>query len=103
VAPGGSAPEWLAVVKSVAFWAVAAVGVVYVVRSYLRDRPELAKALMMIKPLHAARRLLAALWCQLARLAGVVRERIPGQLHRGSRVRGRDQAPASGAAGLPAR
>jgi hypothetical protein len=97
LAPGGSLPEWLDVVKSIAFWAVALIGFVYVVRSYLRDRPELVEALITFEPFRAMRRLLAAVWRQLARLAGVVRERIPSQLRLRPRGKDRDQAPERGA------
>jgi hypothetical protein len=96
VAPGGSAPEWLAVVKSVAFWAVALVGLVYVVRSYLRDRPELMEALITFKLFGAVRRFLGSLWRQLARLAGAVAERIPTQIRLQRRASERGQAPDGG-------
>jgi hypothetical protein len=96
VVSGGSAPEWLAVVKSVAFWAAALVGVVYVVRSYLRDRPELMEALITFKPFRAVRRFLGALWGQLRRLAGAVAERIPTQFRLRRRPGERNQAPDGG-------
>jgi hypothetical protein len=92
VAPGGSAPEWLAVVKSVAFWTVAVAGIVYVVRSYLRDRPELVETLVGFKPFRALRRLLIALWRQLGRLVGAVAETIPSRIRLQRRPRERDQA-----------
>jgi hypothetical protein len=95
-APGGSTPGWLDVVKSVAFWAVAVAAAVYVVRSYLGDRPELERALMTFKPLRTLRRLLTALWGHLTRLAGLVRERIPSQLRLRPQGKERDQAPESG-------
>jgi hypothetical protein len=79
VAPDGSAPEWLAVVKSVAFWVLALAGLMYVLRSTLRDRPGLVEALSTFKPLRAAGRFLVALWRHLTRLAGTAREGIPAQ------------------------
>jgi hypothetical protein len=96
LAPGGSVPEWLAVVKSIAFWAVALGAVAYVVRAYLRDRPELTEALISFEPLQAIRRLVAALWHHLVRLASAARQRLPSQLRLQLRGRERDQAPEGG-------
>jgi hypothetical protein len=96
VPPGGSAPEWLEIAKSVAFWAVALGSTAFVVRSYLRDRPELAQAFRTFRPFRAVGGFLVAIWRQLARLTGAVRERIPGQLRLQRRRRERDQAPHEG-------
>jgi hypothetical protein len=96
LAPGGSMPEWLAVVKSVAFWAVALAGVVYVLRTYLRERPELAEALIRFRPFRAVRRLLIALWRQLGRLADAVVGVLPSPIRLQRRSRESDQAPAGG-------
>jgi len=93
VVSGGSPAEWLDIAKSIAFWVVLLGTMALVVRSYLRERPELVEALSTIKPVRAARRFLSALWSQLRRLAGTVRERIPAQLRSRPRHRVQDQAP----------
>jgi hypothetical protein len=71
-------------------------GVVYVVRSYLRDRPEVVEALVGFKPFRAVRRLLIVLWRQLGRLVGAVAETIPSRIRLRRRPRERDQASDGG-------
>jgi hypothetical protein len=82
VTPRTPSPPWFDIVRSLAFWAFALAAVWYIVRSYLRDRPELMVSLRRLRPLRGVRHVLQALWQQLTRLAGVARERIPGQLRR---------------------
>jgi hypothetical protein len=81
---GGSAPDWFEVVRSVVFWVFALGVVVYIIRSYLEDRPELVETVMTLKPFRAVRRILLAIRRQLARLIGAARWRIPirGRLQR---------------------
>jgi hypothetical protein len=54
--------------------------VFYVVRSYLRDRPELLEALATQRPIRALRDFLIALWRRLVGLAEAASERIPRRL-----------------------
>jgi hypothetical protein len=77
--PGGVA-NWWEILRSLLFWAVALGMVVYVIRSYLHDRPELLAALTALKPIRFLRDLLAALWRRLVGLAEAVNERLPGRM-----------------------
>jgi hypothetical protein len=76
-APGGAGPDWLEILRSLIFW-VAALGMLfYVIRSYLRDRPELLQALLSQRPIRALRDFLIALWRRLVGLAEAAGERFP--------------------------
>lgn len=86
--PGGSTPAWFEIVRSLVFWALALGMVWYIVRSYLRDRPELAGAFARLKILESGRRLLRALWRRLTHLIGAASERIPSRLRLLQRRRG---------------
>jgi hypothetical protein len=96
-APEGATPEWLAIVRSVVFWAVAVAGLVYLVRSYLRDRRELAGVVSIRRLLRGLRGFLVALWQRLARLVGGVGRRIPARLRLRRRRRERYQTAQGGA------
>jgi hypothetical protein len=65
VEPGGligsGGPAWVQVISSFGFWALIAVMVLYVVRSYTLERPELAALLALITPLRWLRAWGAAL------------------------------------------
>ena len=87
---GGSAPEWFQVVRSVAFWGFALSAVVYIVRRYLEDRPELVEGVMTLKPLRAVGRILLAIRRQVGRLIGVARRRIPIRIRFPDRASGSD-------------
>jgi hypothetical protein len=78
--PGGAAPGWLEILKSLFFWAAALGMLFYIIRSYLRDRPELLQALVTQKPIRALRDFLIALWHRLLGLAEAAGERIPRRL-----------------------
>lgn len=78
--PSGSGPAWLSIVRSLAFWVVALGVVLYVLRSYLRDRPELMAALGRFRFLRNVRGRLRALWQALIRLFSAARQRMPAQL-----------------------
>lgn len=88
---GGSAPNWFEVVRSVVFWVLALSVVIYIVRSYLEDRPELVKTVMTLKPFRAARRILFAIRRQLAQLIGEARRRIPTRMRLRERATTEDQ------------
>jgi hypothetical protein len=66
--------------KSLVFWAVALGMVFYVVRSYLRDHPELLEALGGLGPVRALRRLWTALWHWLGRWVETVSEHLTSGL-----------------------
>lgn len=78
--PGGANPHWVEILRSLAFWTAALAMVIYVIRSYLRDRPELLEALVSLRPIRAVRDFLANLWRRLNGLAEAIAERVPGQI-----------------------
>jgi len=78
--PGIATPGWFEILRSLLFWAATLGMIFYVIRSYLRDRPELLQALASLGPIRAVRDLLTALWRCLVGLAEAVNERIPQQL-----------------------
>jgi hypothetical protein len=90
----GLAPGWLEVVRSVIFWTVALAVVVYIVRSYLRDRPELPELVTTLRPFRAARSFLLAAWRRLGRLASAARHRLPIQVRLRRRHARADQPSA---------
>lgn len=73
----GAAPDWFQVLRSLVFWIIALVMVFYVVRSYLRDHPELMEALAALGPIRVLRRLWAALWRSLGGWGKAVIEHMP--------------------------
>ena len=91
--PGGAAPGWFEILQSLLFWAAALGMVVYVVRSYLRDRPELLEALVTRRPIRALRAFLITLWRRLVGLAEAASERIPRRLSLRRARRGLSEAP----------
>ena len=78
--PNGSTPAWFEILRAVVFWAFAFGVAWYIVRSYLRDRPELMASLKQLRLVRSLRRLVRAFWRQVNRLLGAARERIPQQL-----------------------
>ncbi|MGD1994754.1 MAG: DUF4129 domain-containing protein [Anaerolineae bacterium] len=93
--PGGIAGDslgWLEVARSVLFWAVLVGAVVYLVRSYLADRPELMEMIRGIRPLAVVWSWLGALWRRLTGWVEAVGERLPRR-----RVRRRERDRPSGA------
>ncbi len=76
---GGASPHWFEILRSLVFWTAALAMVIYVIRSYLRDRPELLEALVSLRPIRAVRDFLANLWRRLTGLAEIIAERTPGQ------------------------
>jgi len=91
--PGGSGGAWFEILRSLLFWAAALGMVFYVIRSYLRDRPELLQALTSLGPIRALRGFLIALWRRLVGLAEAARERIPRRLSLRLARRGPSEAP----------
>lgn len=58
---GGGAPHWFQFLQSLVFWIIALGMVFYVVRSYLRDHPDLLESLARLAPIRFLVRLWAAL------------------------------------------
>jgi hypothetical protein len=77
---GTAPPSWFEVLRSVVFWAVALGVVFYIVRSYLRDHPEIRDALSSLWLFRTIGGLLAALWRRLTGLAQAIGEHIPRTL-----------------------
>jgi hypothetical protein len=77
----GGPSDWLMVARTLIFWAVLLGGVFFVLRSYLRDRPELWQTLRALRPIQALSGGLRALWHWLrgwgAQLGLAVGERLP--------------------------
>jgi hypothetical protein len=82
------AASWLELARTLVFWAVLLTGLFFVVRSYVRDRPELRAALISLRPMRTLRRgwMALTLWLRrwFFRLRQTVTEkmprRIPGRL-----------------------
>jgi hypothetical protein len=81
-ASSSAAPDWWEILRSLLFWAAALGMVIYVIRSYLHDRPELLAALTALKPIRLLRDFLVALWRRWTGLAEAVNERFPRRLRR---------------------
>ncbi len=76
----GAAPDWLEILRSLLFWPAALGMLFYVIRSYLRDHPELLQALASRRPIRALRDFLIALWRGLLGLAEAAGQHIPRRL-----------------------
>jgi hypothetical protein len=91
---GAGAPPWFDTLRSLVFWLVALGVVFYVVRSYLRDHPEIRKTLSSLWLFRAIGGFLTALWRRLTGLAQAIGERIPRTLslrwRKGKRTRARE-------------
>jgi len=77
IQPAGVTPDWVLLMRSVLFWALILGGVLFVVRTYLRDHPELADAGARLRPFRALRSLWAALLRLFGRWKKAVQERLP--------------------------
>ncbi|MCP4537746.1 MAG: DUF4129 domain-containing protein, partial [Chloroflexi bacterium] len=81
-----STNEWFVILRMVIFWAVVLGVLFFLLRRYLRDRPELQRALVGLRPVRALRWGWATLWRWLkkwsARLGQSVGERLPRRLSR---------------------
>ncbi len=75
-----AAANWIEVLRSLLFWAAALGAAFYVARNYLRDYPEVLRALLSLGPIRALRALLAGLWRRLAGMAAAIGERVPRRL-----------------------
>ncbi|MFL7792254.1 MAG: DUF4129 domain-containing protein [Anaerolineae bacterium] len=88
-APPAAVPPWFETLRSLIFWIVALGIVFYVIRSYLRDHPQVREALSSLWLIRSIRDFLVALWRRLTGVAGTIRARIPRRLS----LRRRDRAP----------
>jgi hypothetical protein len=74
---GYAGPGWFQIVRSLVFWVITLGIVFYVVRSYLRDHPELLESLAALGLVRALRRMWSALWGWLGGWGEIFRERMP--------------------------
>ena len=72
-----SAPSWLEAVKSLIFWLLVLASMVYFVRIYFSDHPELWRTLKNLKPIGLLANVLRQLWQQLWGLARGGLEMLP--------------------------
>lgn len=92
----GDGLGWLELIRSVLFWTVLLGAVVYLARSYVRDRPELLEMIRGIRPVAVLWSWLEALWRRLTGWVEAVGDRLPRR--RGRQAEGK--RPAAGAPGL---
>ncbi len=86
-ASGAEAP-WLAILRSLAFWAVLLVAIAYLVRSYVRDRPGLLRALQQFAPVRWLRVVWRSLRHWLTSFGHTVQRTVPALVRRLQRMRG---------------
>lgn len=89
VTPAVGAPPWFDVLRSFVFWIIALGIVFYVIRSYLRDHPQVREALSSLWLIRAIHGFLTALWHRLTGMAKAVGARLPRRLS----LRRRNKAP----------
>jgi hypothetical protein len=70
-------PAWFQVLQSLVFWVIALGMLFYLVRSYLRDHPELLQALAALGPIRALRRMWVALQRWLGGWGRAIGARMP--------------------------
>jgi hypothetical protein len=75
--PGGSAPPWLEVLRSLLFWLVLLAIAWYLLKVYFSDNPGLVQGLRQVKLMRFVLDLLAALWRRLAGLTQAGWDMIP--------------------------
>lgn len=90
---GGGGPAWFDLLRSLFFWVIIVSIVVYILRIYLQDHPEVREAIVNVWPLRMLRRLLGALRIWIGDTAESVTSRLPRefsfQLWRGGDGSGR--------------
>lgn len=90
--PGsGAGTPWLAILRSLAFWVVLLAAIVYLLRSYVRDRPGLWKALQRFAPLRWLRAAWQALRHWITGVGETVQRTVPALVRRLRRDRGTDR------------
>jgi hypothetical protein len=88
-----AAPGWFQWLHSLLFWAVLLGVVFYIVRSYLRDHPEILQALTSLKVISVLLQFLTALWRRIVGLAEAIDERLPRRLSLRRARRGTPEGP----------
>lgn len=73
----GATPDWVLIMRSILFWGLVLAAVVYVIRAYLREHPELTGWVGQVRPLRGMRRLWGLVRRWLARVRKDVRLRLP--------------------------
>lgn len=80
------AASWLELARTLVFWVALLTGLFFVVRSYVRDRPELRQALISLRPIRALSRGWVAVthWLRgwFSRLRQTVSEKVPRRVPR---------------------
>ena len=89
----GVTPEWVLLMRSVLFWTLIAAGVLFVVRIYLRDHPELTGWLSRLRPVSALRHLWEFLQLWFTQLRGAVQSRLPRPKVRRPAEKGKTRKP----------
>lgn len=74
---GGGAPAWFELLRSLFFWVIIVGIVVYILRIYLKDHPEVREAIVNLWPLRMLRRLLGTLGIWFGNAAESVAARLP--------------------------
>jgi hypothetical protein len=74
---GYAGPGWFQILRSLLFWVITLGIVFYVVRSYVRDHPELLERLAALGLVRALRRMWSALWGWLGGWGEIFREQMP--------------------------
>jgi hypothetical protein len=70
-------PPWIEILRSFLFWILIVALIVYVVRAYLRDHPELQQAVVTARPVQALRRWWTSLKERLEQWRGTIRRLAP--------------------------
>jgi hypothetical protein len=73
----GITPDWVLLMRSALFWGLIVAGVLFVIRTYLRDHPEVGTWLRKFRPLMVLRQLWEAISTWFRRLQNNVQLRLP--------------------------
>lgn len=73
---------WFEILRSLVFWAVTVGVVVYVIRTYLRDHPDILQSLRSVGIIRVLFDFMSAVWDRLTGLAWAVGERLPRRFFR---------------------
>jgi hypothetical protein len=78
--PQGAPLPWFEAIRSLLFWLIALAIIIYLIKIYFNDHPELGRAIRSFKPLGQLLKLLAQLWRHLLGLAQAGMELMPKRL-----------------------
>jgi hypothetical protein len=90
--PAAAGLSWFEILRSLVFWVVTVSVVIYVIRSYLRDHPEILQSLRSISIIRVLFDLLGVVWDRLTGLVDAVGQRLPRRFFR---RRGRSKITSS--------